>query len=65
LEIPAAVVLKGEWGIKDVSMGIPVKINSEGVFEIQKININEKELALLKKSSNQIRNNIKSVQIQG
>ncbi len=64
LEIPAAVVLKGEWGIKDVSMGIPVKINSEGVFEIQKININEKELALLKKSSNQIRNNIKSVQIQ-
>ncbi len=64
LEIPAAVVLKGEYGEKDVSMGIPVKINSEGIIEIQKISINEKELVLLKKSSNQIRNNIKSVQIQ-
>ena len=62
LEIPASLVLDGEYGENDVSMGIPIKIHKKGDVEIQKISLNPKEFELLKKSSNQIKNFIKSIQ---
>ncbi len=61
LEISASVVLDGEYGENDVSIGVPVKISKNGSIEIQKITLTPKESELLKKSSNQIRNFIKSV----
>ena len=61
LFIPASIVLEGEYGEYDVSMGIPVKINKNGVFEIQKINLDESEKSMLKESSKKIRNDINSV----
>lgn len=61
LSISASVVLEGEYGENDVSMGIPVKINQNGVSEIQKINLDESELSMLKESANKIRDDINSV----
>ena len=61
LFIPASIVLEGEYGEHDVSMGIPVKINKNGVFEIPKINLDESEKSMLKESSTKIRNDINSV----
>jgi malate dehydrogenase len=63
LLIPASVVLEGEYGENNLSMGVPVKINQHGISEIQKININDFESTQLKNSSNKIRNDINSIQI--
>ena len=60
LVISASIVLNGEYGEKDVSMGIPVKINKNGVKEIIKIKLNESESKLLKISAQTIRYCIKS-----
>ncbi|MGY5150671.1 MAG: malate dehydrogenase [Candidatus Nitrosopumilus sp. bin_6a] len=60
--IPASVVLEGEYGENDVSMGVPVKIDRNGVSEIQKIKLDDTESSSLKKSAEKIRNDIKSLQ---
>ncbi|MDH5431561.1 MAG: lactate dehydrogenase [Nitrosopumilus sp.] len=60
--IPASVVLEGEYGENDVSMGVPVKIGRNGVSEIQKIKLDDTESSSLKKSAEKIRNDIKSLQ---
>lgn len=61
LIIPASIVLNGEYGEKDISMGIPVKINKDGVKEIIEIKLNESESNLLKISAQTIRDHIKSL----
>lgn len=60
ISISASVVLEGEYGENDVAMGIPVKINQNGVTEIQKINLDEYELSMLKESAKKIRDDISS-----
>ena len=61
LTVPASIVLNGEYGEKDVSMGIPVKINKYGVKEIIGIKLNKSESELLKISAQTIRDYIKSL----
>jgi malate dehydrogenase len=61
LIIPASIVLNGEYGEKDISMGIPVKINKDGIIEIIEIKLNKSESKLLKISAQTIRNYIKSL----
>ena len=61
LIIPASIVLNGEYGEKDVSMGIPVKINKDGIKEILEIKLNESEYKLLKISAQTIRDCINSL----
>lgn len=61
LVIPASIVLNGEYGEKDVALGIPVKINKNGIKEIIEIKLNEQENKLLKISAQTIRNYIKSL----
>ncbi len=63
LSISTSIVLDGEYDESNAAMGIPVKINQNGISEIQKIELDKFESALLKKSSNKIRNDINSVQI--
>jgi len=60
--IPASVVLEGEYGENNVSMGVPVKIIQNGVSEIQKINLDDTESSSLKKSAEKIRKDIQSLQ---
>ena len=61
LFLTASVVLEGEYGENDVAMGVPVKINQNGVSEIQTIELDESESSLLKESSKKIRDDINSV----
>ena len=48
--------LNGFDGEKDVSIGIPVKINKNGVKEIIEIKLNDAEKALFSKSADAVRN---------
>jgi len=59
--IPASVVLEGEYGESDVAMGVPVRIDQNGVSEIQKMKLDDTESSSLKKSSEKIRNHIQSI----
>jgi len=61
LSIPASVLLEGEFGEKDVCIGVPIKITSKGITEIQSIDYDESERELFKISAQTIRNNIQSI----
>ena len=49
--LPSCVYLEGEYGIKGVFIGVPVKIGKNGVEQIIELKLNAEELALLKKSA--------------
>ena len=59
--IPASIVLDGEYGENNVAMGIPVKINKNGVSEIQTLDLEESESLLLRESSQKIKDQLSSI----
>jgi len=59
--ISASVVLEGEYRENDVAMGVPVKINQNGISEIQNVDLDQSEQESFQKSAQTIRNNIKSL----
>jgi len=52
---PVCAMLKGEYGLKDLYLGVPVKLGKEGVEEIIEISLNEDEKKLLKTSAESVR----------
>jgi malate dehydrogenase len=61
LILPASIVLNGEYGVKNISLGIPIKMGKEGVKEIIEIKLDKTELKLLKTSAKTIRNYIQLI----
>src|SRR5919206_1726437 len=49
--MPCAVYLQGEYGIRDLFVGVPVKLGAKGVEQIVEVELDENERALLKKSA--------------
>ena len=58
LAVPVSVLLDGEYGISDVCLGVPAKINQNGISEINEIRLEQEELDCLHKSADVIRNYI-------
>ena len=56
--LPCAVYLKGEYGINDTVVGVPVKLGAKGVEEIIQIRLNADEQAALNKSANDVKQSI-------
>ncbi len=52
---PVCTRLNGEYGIKDLYIGVPVKLGKNGIEEVIELNLNEKEYRLLQESANQVR----------
>lgn len=61
ISIPASVLLDGEYGEKDVCMGVPITIESNGLTKIHNWEMNKLEEESLKLSAQTIRNNIRSI----
>jgi malate dehydrogenase len=53
----SSVYLRGEYGIHDVFCGVPVMLGKKGISDIIDLELDEKELAELKKSAEMIREN--------
>ncbi len=53
--LPCAVYLEGEYGIKGLFVGVPVKLGAQGVEEIIQIKLTPEENASLQKSSASVR----------
>jgi len=49
--LPCSVFLQGEYGIRDLFVGVPVKLGARGVEEIFQITLTPEEDAALKKSA--------------
>lgn len=56
--LPCAVYLQGEYGIKDVVVGVPIKIGKNGMEEIIQIKLTPDEQAALNKSANDVKANM-------
>jgi malate dehydrogenase len=61
LDIPASVLLDGQYGLSDVCIGIPLTINKNGVAKIHQIEIAQNEKESLSKSADTVKNNINKV----
>ena len=49
--MPCTVYLQGEYGIKDLYIGVPAKLGAKGLEEIIEVELSESEQAALKKSA--------------
>ncbi len=52
--MPCAAYLEGEYGIKDLYVGVPIKLGAGGVEEILELNLTDEEQAMLKKSADHV-----------
>jgi malate dehydrogenase len=52
---PVSTYLDGEFGLKDVYLGVPVKLGSNGIEEIIEIKLNDEEMGMVKKSAAAVR----------
>jgi len=58
---PVCALLKGEYGMKDVYMGVPVVLGSEGIEEVIELNLNEEEMKLVQDSANSVKVTMKAL----
>ncbi|RME99458.1 MAG: malate dehydrogenase [Bacteroidetes bacterium] len=52
---PCCSLLNGEYGLKDVYLGVPVKLGANGIEQLIEVQLNEEEKALLQKSNEHVR----------
>ncbi|MBK6699206.1 MAG: malate dehydrogenase [Saprospiraceae bacterium] len=51
---PCCVKLNGEYGLKDVFVGVPVKLGRNGIENIYELKLNDQENQLLKQSADEV-----------
>ncbi|MCF8380424.1 MAG: malate dehydrogenase [Bacteroidales bacterium] len=52
---PVCTYLNGEYGIKDIYLGVPVKLGKNGIEEIIEIKLDKEESKLLQESANSVK----------
>lgn len=52
---PCCVQLNGEYGLSDVFLGVPVKLNRSGIAQIIEIDLKEDEKVLLRESADHVK----------
>jgi malate dehydrogenase len=57
--IPVSVCLDGEYGLRDVAIGVPALIGPEGIERVMTLDLNEAELKALADSADAIKSSIK------
>lgn len=58
LIVPASAYVNGEYGLKGFFFGVPVQLGRKGVEKIIEYDLNEEEMAALKKSAEHVQANI-------
>ncbi|MFQ5524567.1 MAG: malate dehydrogenase, partial [Acidimicrobiia bacterium] len=53
--VSACALLRGEYGLSDVFVGVPVRLGRRGVIEIVELPLNDEELALLRAAAETVR----------
>ena len=58
LIVPATVYLDGEYGEKDIFIGVPAMLGRKGVEKVIEYDLNDEEMAAFKKSVAHVRSNV-------
>jgi malate dehydrogenase len=61
--LPCSVFLQGEYGIRDLFVGVPVKLGAQGVEQIVQIKLTAEEDAALKRSAAAVRELIDVIKV--
>ncbi len=61
--IPVAAYLNGQYGLKDLFLGVPAKIGAGGVEEIIEVKLNDSDSAALKNSAKSIKKDIAELKL--
>jgi malate dehydrogenase len=56
--MPVSAYLQGEYGLKDMFFGVPVKIGKNGIEQVLEIKLTDEEKILLKKSATSVQGTI-------
>ncbi len=59
--LPCAALLEGEYGIRDLFIGVPVKLGSNGIEEIIEIKLTDVEQAALNKSAGAVKEMVETL----
>ena len=60
---PCAAMLNGQYGIKDLFVGVPVKLGAAGIEEIIEIKLTDEEAAALQRSADAVRSTVAKMRI--
>ncbi len=52
---PCCSLLTGEYGLKDIFLGVPVKLGANGIEEVLELKLNEAEMALMNSSADHVK----------
>jgi malate dehydrogenase len=61
--LPCCVYLDGEYGLKDICFGVPIKLGAKGVESIIELQLTEEEKALVRKSAESVKKSIAELKI--
>lgn len=61
--LPCCVYLNGEYGLRDICFGVPVKLGARGVESIIEIELTEEERRLMTKSAESVRKSIAKLKL--
>ena len=61
--LPCAVSLQGEYGIKDVVIGVPVRLGKNGIEEIVELELTYEERTSLKNSAEAVKKLVGSINL--
>jgi malate dehydrogenase len=56
--LPCCVYLDGEYGLKDICFGVPVKLGAKGCESVIEIELTEEEKKLVAKSAESVKRSI-------
>lgn len=56
--LPCCAYLEGEYGLKDICFGVPVKLGAKGIESIIELDLSESEKGLVMKSADSVRKSI-------
>lgn len=61
--IPASAYLNGQYGLKEIFLGVPVKIGRQGVEEIMELELSESDMSALKISARKVAEDISQLEL--
>ena len=61
--LPCCVYLNGEYGLKDICFGVPIKLGAKGVESIIELQLTQEEKALVAKSAESVKKSIAELKL--
>ena len=61
--LPCCVYLDGEYGLKDICFGVPIKLGTKGVESIIELQLTQEEKALVAKSAESVKKSIAELKL--